>query len=102
MIVDPFQLAFERVGRVHRGTQHAKAAGTADGGNDVAAMAEGEQRELDAQHVTDRRFHGSLPAAVALLLLLCLSEGASTLAHRRQRCQSGFGRASCVQTPRGG
>ena len=40
------------------GAEHAKTAGAADGGNHVAAMAEGQQWKFDSQHVADRRFHG--------------------------------------------
>jgi hypothetical protein len=43
---------------MHGGPEHAETAGTADGGNHVAAMAEGEQRKFYSQHVADRRFHG--------------------------------------------
>src|SRR5215831_6637441 len=43
--------------------EHAEAAGTADGGDDIAAMTERQQREFDAQHLADRRFHGVPPAA---------------------------------------
>ena len=52
--VDPFQLLLDHFGRLAGGAIDAKAAGAADRGDDVPAMAEGDQRELDAQHVADR------------------------------------------------
>jgi hypothetical protein len=43
------------------GAEHAVAAGPADLGHDVAAMGEGEERELDAESVTDWSRHGCRP-----------------------------------------
>src|SRR6185437_6181277 len=37
--------------------QYAESPSAANGCNNVAAMAESEQRKLDAQHLADRRFH---------------------------------------------
>ena len=37
--------------------QYAETAGLADRRDHVAAMAEGDQREIDAQHFADRIFH---------------------------------------------
>jgi len=54
VIVDPFQLPLQRLRRMRGRAEHAEAAGAADGGHHVAAMAEGEQGKLDAQHVADR------------------------------------------------
>ena len=42
--------------------EHAEAAGLADRGDDVAAVREGEDRELDPETVTDRCAHGGPPA----------------------------------------
>ncbi len=41
------------------GAQDAHAAGLADGGDDVAAVAEREDRELEPEHVTDAWFHNA-------------------------------------------
>jgi hypothetical protein len=57
VIVDPLQLLLDGLGRMCRGAEHAEPSGPAHGGDDVAAMAEGEQRKLDAQHLADRRLH---------------------------------------------
>ncbi len=60
VIVDPFQLLLDRLRRVRGRAEHAEAAGAADRRHHVAAMAEGQQRKLDAQHLADRRFHGGV------------------------------------------
>ena len=53
MLVDPVQLDLELLGREADGAEDAEAAGLADGGDDVAAVGEGEDRELDAELVAD-------------------------------------------------
>ena len=55
MLVDPVQLDLELLGREADGAEHAEAAGLAHGGDDVAAVGEGEDRELDAELVADGR-----------------------------------------------
>ena len=57
MVVDPFQFLLDRFRGMRGGAEHAETSGAADGRDHVAAMAEGQQRKLDAQHVADRRFH---------------------------------------------
>lgn len=52
--IDPIQLRLDRVRRVRGCPEHAEAARAADGGDDITTVAEGEQRELDAQRVADR------------------------------------------------
>ena len=48
------------------GAQHAEATGLCDRGDDVTAVAEGEDRELDAELITDRGAHApDLPIATA-------------------------------------
>jgi hypothetical protein len=78
VIVDPFQFLLDRLRRMRGRAQHAKPAGAAHGGDHVTAMAEGEQRKLNSQHVADRRFHGwfSLwrPLASRSLLVCVLIE----------------------------
>jgi len=65
VVVDPLALDLELVGREPDGSQHAQSAGTADGRNDVAAVAEGEDRELDPETVTQIGTHGGLPSPLA-------------------------------------
>src|SRR5690242_9070272 len=78
------------------GAEHAKAAGAADGGDDVAAMAEGEQRKLDSQPVADRRFHGcALPAAAFGLLSFLI-----VVLTRPNASPSRAGKPSRVAAPR--
>ena len=52
LVVDPGQLDVERLRRMADGAEHAEAPGVAHGGDHVAAMAEGDERELAAEHVT--------------------------------------------------
>ena len=58
VLVDPVQLDLELLGREGERAEHAEAAGLAHRGDDVAAVAEGEDRELDAELVADRCTHG--------------------------------------------
>ena len=51
------QLDLELLGREADGAEHAEAAGAADRGDDVAAVGEGEDRELDAETVTEGGMH---------------------------------------------
>jgi hypothetical protein len=53
VLVDPVELDGELLGREADGTEHAEPAGIADGGDDVAAMGEGEDRELDPQLIAE-------------------------------------------------
>ena len=52
-------LDLELLGREADRAQHAEAAGLRDGGHDVAAVGEGEDRELDAQSIAELGAHGS-------------------------------------------
>ena len=58
LLVDPVELDLELLGREADGAEHAEAAGLADRDDDVAAVGEGEDRELDAEVVADGRVHG--------------------------------------------
>jgi hypothetical protein len=58
MRVDPLQLLLDGLRRMRGRAKHAKSAGAADGGDDIAAMAERKQGKLDSQHLAERRFHG--------------------------------------------
>ena len=57
VLVDPVQLDLELLGREADGAEHAEAAGLADGDDDVAAVGEGEDRELDAELVAEGGVH---------------------------------------------
>jgi hypothetical protein len=51
VLVDPVQLDLQLLGREADRAEHAEAACLADGDDDVAAVGEGEDRELDAEVV---------------------------------------------------
>ena len=55
--VNPGEFLLEPFGSHARCAEHAHAAGARDLGDDVATVAESEQRELDAQAGTQRRCH---------------------------------------------
>src|SRR5262249_61877579 len=57
VLVDPGEPDVELVGRVGEGAEDPEAAGPAHGGDDVAAVREGEDRELDPELLGDRRPH---------------------------------------------
>ena len=57
VVVDPVELDVELLGREGQCTEHAEPAGAAHGGDDVAAVAEGEDRQVDAERVADARVH---------------------------------------------
>jgi hypothetical protein len=48
MLIDPAELDLQLVRAERQCAQHAVAPCLADGGDDVATMAKGEQRELDS------------------------------------------------------
>jgi hypothetical protein len=58
VLVDPGQFNLELIGAEGQGAEHAIATGPTDLGHDVTAMGEGEERELDAESVTDWSEHG--------------------------------------------
>ena len=49
--LDPLQVDVELLGAVGDGAEHAAAAGIGDGGDDVAAVAEAEDRNVDADEL---------------------------------------------------
>ena len=51
VLVDPVELDLELLGRERERAEHAEPAGLAHRGDDVAAVAEGEDRELDPEHL---------------------------------------------------
>src|SRR5690606_10024040 len=56
---DPVELALELIGAEAHRPEHAHAPRLADRGDHVAAVGEGEDRVLDAEHVTQVGVHGS-------------------------------------------
>ena len=58
VLVDPGALDLQLFGREADRTEHPEAAGPADGDDDVAAVSERKDRELDAELVTERGVHG--------------------------------------------
>ncbi len=58
VLVDPVELDLELLWRERDGAQHAEAPDLRHRGDDVAAVGEGEDGELDAELVADRRTHG--------------------------------------------
>ena len=59
--VDPGEFDLEGFGGVAGGAEHAETACAADAGHDVAAVAEGEQREVDAEQCACFRVHARSP-----------------------------------------
>ena len=57
VLVDPVELDLELLGAEADRAEHAEAAGLAHRDDDVAAVGEGEDRELDAELVADRGAH---------------------------------------------
>jgi hypothetical protein len=58
VLVDPGELDLELFGRKADGAEHAEAAGLADRRDHVAAVGEGEERELDAESIAEGGVHG--------------------------------------------
>src|SRR5262249_38297502 len=58
VLVDPGELHVELLGGVGERAEHAEAAGPAHRRRDVAAMGEGEDRELDAELLAQLVAHG--------------------------------------------
>ena len=65
VLVDPVELDGELLGGEADGAEHAEAAGVGHGGDDVAAVGEGEDRELDAELVADLGAHARTVARTA-------------------------------------
>ena len=61
VLVEPVELDLELLGREADGAEHAESAGVGHRRDDVAAMGEGEDRELDAEPVADLGVHGLSP-----------------------------------------
>ena len=60
VLVDPVELDLELLGAEAHRAEHAEPAGLAHRDDDVTAVGEGEDRELDAELVADRGAHGRL------------------------------------------
>ncbi len=61
VLVDPLELDLELLRREAHRAEHAEAAGLAHGRDHVAAVAEGEDRELDPERLAYARTHLSPP-----------------------------------------
>ena len=61
MLVDPVEFDIEGRRRVPGGAEDSETAGVGDRRDDIAAMAEREQRELDAEFVAESGIHRLLP-----------------------------------------
>ena len=66
VLVDPVQLDLELVGRERQRAEHAEAARLAHRGDDVAAVAEREDRQVDAEHFARTGLHACTSAIVAI------------------------------------
>jgi len=64
LLLDPGEVDLELLGGVSHGPQHPEAAGLRHGGDDVAAVREGEDRELDVEQVGHGGAHGAPGLAV--------------------------------------
>jgi hypothetical protein len=58
LVLDPREVDLELLLRVRDGAEHAEPAGLGDGRHHVAAVGEGEDGNVDAEHVGDRGLHG--------------------------------------------
>jgi hypothetical protein len=58
VVVDPRQLLVELLRSERGGAEHAESDRIGHCGDDVAAVTEGEDRELDAEAVANGRMHG--------------------------------------------
>ena len=61
VLVDPIEFDLEAFGFVGERAQDPEASGVGDRGDDVAAMTEREDRELDVESFTNRCLHWLLP-----------------------------------------
>jgi hypothetical protein len=57
MVVDPRQLFVQPVRRERRRPKHPEPACVGDGGHHVSAVAEGEEREIDTELLTNGWLH---------------------------------------------
>ena len=58
LVLDPVEVDLELLGGVGHRPEHAEAPGLGHRGHHVAAVAEGEDRELDAEQFGDGGVHG--------------------------------------------
>src|SRR5690606_25071811 len=61
VVVEPREFHLEVLGAEADRPEDAEPAGPAHGGDDVAAVAEGEDRELDSELVAELGAHGRSP-----------------------------------------
>src|SRR5438270_12544061 len=62
LTVDPRQRRVELVGRIGGRAEHAEPAGVGHRGNDIPAVAERDDRELNPKHLCDTRLHSVILA----------------------------------------
>ncbi len=63
LVLDPRQVDLELLGRVGDGAEHTESTCLRHGGDDIAAVAEGEDRELDVEHLGGGGLHRGLLTA---------------------------------------
>ena len=63
--LDPVEVDLELLGAVRSGAQHAHPPGLGDRGHDVTAVAERQDRHVDAEHLGDGGAHGQPPLSGA-------------------------------------
>jgi len=63
VLVDPLALLLEFLGREADRTQHAESSGFADRNDDVTAVGEGEDRNVDSKDVANVGVHLGLPVS---------------------------------------
>src|SRR5208282_578561 len=61
VIVDPFQLTLEQIRRETGRSEYSETPGAAHSSHHVPAVAEGQQREIDAEHFANRCIHSVKP-----------------------------------------
>src|SRR6266567_2052822 len=61
VLVDPVQLELQLLGTERQRTQDAHATCPADRGGDITTVREGEDRKLDAEHLTQPVLHSFTP-----------------------------------------
>ena len=59
VLVEPVELGLQLLDREADGTEHAHGTGVAHRGHDVAAVGEGEDRELDVETLREGGLHDS-------------------------------------------
>lgn len=86
MLVDPVELNLELFGGEADGAEHTEAAGLAHGDDNIAAMGEGKDRQIDAELVTEGGMHAfSLGTIAKRTTETCSSLGDAGVSRARPR-----------------